>query len=364
MMMLLDKSKRKAKGPAKPTKLSKKQLANDAALLARATNSTANPYIKPKAVIAGDEDDFMASLFENLDDKPIVQRPTTSYQPLQSMSALPQKRKGVYGGGSTSLDDGAKKVKTEEEAMGGMGDMNFDDYGDNMGDETMALLVNLGDELSKSASMEIDEDEDDLFVKPALSFGTTSKPKPRRQIVNGVTAIKANPDTPQSSSSSAKLGPTAPLPLTPTPASTSSLRTKSKGMDWRTATASLAISTPLIDADAHDLEDEEDPLPPPEFMVAKSKLKKGPLKPLIVPQVNALEEDGSLRFWWYESYDIAKDGTVYLTGKVQQKDKKKKWVSAMVIVRGIKRKVYLLPREKMLDGKPPALPPLRNGEED
>jgi DNA polymerase alpha subunit A len=315
-------------------------------MLARATNPTANPYIKAKAPAAGDEDDFMASLFENLDDKPVIQRPATSFQ------SLPQKRKQVdLRERERDGDKKNSKVKMEEEDLGGMGDIDFDNYGDDMGDETMAAMVDMEDNLIKStAIIEKDDDDDDVFVKPALPLASTSKPKPRRQVVNGVTS-KASETL---EASTAKLEPIhfESAPLTPTPvASTSSIvKTKPRGLDWRTATESLAISIPLLEAEAHDLEDEEDPLPPPQFMALKSKARKGPAKPIIVPQVNALEDDGSLRFWWYESYDIAKDGTVYLTGKVQEKDGAKKWVSAMLIVGGIRRKVYVLPREKTLDG--------------
>jgi DNA polymerase alpha subunit A len=78
-------------------------------------------------------------------------------------------------------------------------------------------------------------------------------------------------------------------------------------------------------------------------------------------QTNALEPDGSLQFWWFD-YDEPSPGTVRLVGKVrvkneqtrvaQIKDGKKvekdvpKFVSATVVVKNIKRKLYVLPKTK------------------
>jgi DNA polymerase alpha subunit A len=73
---------------------------------------------------------------------------------------------------------------------------------------------------------------------------------------------------------------------------------------------------------------------------------------------NALEPDGSLQFWWFD-YDepAAQPGTVRLIGKVRVKgetvkvfsDGEKvvpKYVSAVLTVKGIKRKLFVLPKTK------------------
>ncbi|KAL7342525.1 hypothetical protein BJY59DRAFT_689579, partial [Rhodotorula toruloides] len=78
-------------------------------------------------------------------------------------------------------------------------------------------------------------------------------------------------------------------------------------------------------------------------------------------QTSALESDGSLQFWWFD-YDEPAPGTVRLVGKVRVKDEQMmvaqikdgkkaekvvpKFVSATVVVKNIKRKLYVLPKTK------------------
>ncbi|KAG8945626.1 DNA-directed DNA polymerase alpha catalytic subunit pol1 [Tulasnella sp. 424] len=66
--------------------------------------------------------------------------------------------------------------------------------------------------------------------------------------------------------------------------------------------------------------------------------------------VNALEEDGSLRFFWLDYLEL--DGKLYFVGKVLDRGadgKKKNWVSCCVTVDGIERNLFVRPREFQLD---------------
>jgi DNA polymerase alpha subunit A len=63
--------------------------------------------------------------------------------------------------------------------------------------------------------------------------------------------------------------------------------------------------------------------------------------------VDALEEDGSLHFFWLDYIEI--DGRLYFTGKVLNKgasEKENKYVSCCVKVEGIERNLYIMPRDK------------------
>lgn len=62
--------------------------------------------------------------------------------------------------------------------------------------------------------------------------------------------------------------------------------------------------------------------------------------------VNALEEDGSLRFFWLDYLEL--DGKLYFVGKVLDRGadgKKRNWVSCCVTVDGIERNLFVRPRE-------------------
>jgi len=58
-------------------------------------------------------------------------------------------------------------------------------------------------------------------------------------------------------------------------------------------------------------------------------------------KINAMEKDGNLRFFWYDH--VEQDGKLILFGKVKEKDSGK-FVSASVVVDGIERCLFLLPR--------------------
>ena len=320
-----------------------------------------NPYMLATPV--GEEDDFMASLLGGLDESTSIQ-PSNSFanQVKPNVYAIGRKRKiqeqlsaleaeraskgfrtnstpvaststaqsngSSYNGGGQY---GGERVKLEDENMGGMEASDFSFNDDDFGGEGVPMEVE-----SKA------EDDDEVFVKTSLPSTTKPKTAPvKRQLVNA-SAIK--PTSPKIESVELK------APITPTPEvpRMGANPPKAKGMDWRTATASLAIA-PIamlddVDPDAID-STEADAFKAP---FAPKNVKRAPVAAPIIKHANALESDGSLRFWWYDMLDMG--GCVYLVGKVQQKDGRKGWVSAMVVVRGIQRKLYLLPREKMLDG--------------
>lgn len=62
--------------------------------------------------------------------------------------------------------------------------------------------------------------------------------------------------------------------------------------------------------------------------------------------VSALEEDGTLRFYWLDYLEL--DGKLYFTGKVLDKGAAKgarSWVSCCVAIDGIQRNLFVRPRE-------------------
>ncbi|KZP01754.1 DNA polymerase alpha catalytic subunit, partial [Calocera viscosa TUFC12733] len=65
-----------------------------------------------------------------------------------------------------------------------------------------------------------------------------------------------------------------------------------------------------------------------------------------VSKVSALEEDGSLRFFWLDY--LENDGKVYLVGKVMDKPTGK-WVSCCVTVENIERNLFVLKRDRKVE---------------
>ena len=335
----------------------------------------ANPYINPNrkqeikmgAPLPQQEDDFMANLLGGLEGQATISKqetfkPTSVRQSIGSSNALGKRRVGEQGAvrsmeasssdaaissdpfladkefgassdGEFSGLGSAKKARIEEveQDLGGMGDMDFHDadYGGGCAE----------DEDVKMDEAKLEDDDDEIFVKPDLP--TKAKGPPiRRQLVNG-TAIRTLP----------KPEPVDFQMPSPLPLPVGAALPKPKGMDWRTATAALAsLAAPAgADFDDDEKEEEAEPLPQPESL--KRGGKKAPPPPTIpAVNVNALEEDGSLRFWWFD-YLEPTPGAVTLVGKVRIKGGADdgKWVSACVTVTGIKRKLYVLPRAKALD---------------
>ncbi|GAA5933337.1 uncharacterized protein JCM15063_001287 [Sporobolomyces koalae] len=196
---------------------------------------------------------------------------------------------------------------------------------------------------NEDVKMEEDDDADDLFVKPAETIVKPKGAAQRRQLVN---ASVAKPNLP-------KLEPLSDLaPVSP--ASTPDLKPKLKGLDWRTATSNLASIAPIASSstDEVNLDDQAGFNAQHQNVVGKNASKA------LATVTNALEPDGSLQFWWFD-YDepASQPGTVRLIGKVRARgetvkvfsDGEKvvpKYVSAVLTVKGIKRKLYVLPKSK------------------
>ena len=69
--------------------------------------------------------------------------------------------------------------------------------------------------------------------------------------------------------------------------------------------------------------------------------------------VPALEEDGALHLYWLDAFEDPYNapGTVYLFGKVRSDDATG-FSSCAVVLKGLERNVFVLPRERhLLDGK-------------
>jgi DNA polymerase alpha subunit A len=62
--------------------------------------------------------------------------------------------------------------------------------------------------------------------------------------------------------------------------------------------------------------------------------------------INALEPDGSLRFFWIDYLEL--DGKVYFIGKLKDKTSGV-WVSCSVTVENLQRNLFVLPREKRVE---------------
>lgn len=65
-------------------------------------------------------------------------------------------------------------------------------------------------------------------------------------------------------------------------------------------------------------------------------------------KLNVLEEDGSLRMWWFDAYERREKGQVYLFGKALNKATNT-YVSCCVTVKNIQRNIFVLPRPYKLD---------------
>jgi DNA polymerase alpha subunit A len=120
---------------------------------------------------------------------------------------------------------------------------------------------------------------------------------------------------------------------------------KPKGMDWQLAAAAVTLEG---DADNDDVEMADE-----DIFTAPAKPKKfkapsaggGSLK---TAKVQALEEDGSIRFYWLDYVET--NGVLHFIGKVFDRETEK-YVSCALTVEGIDRNLFVLPRQAGVDGK-------------
>lgn len=108
----------------------------------------------------------------------------------------------------------------------------------------------------------------------------------------------------------------------PLPAKPAVMKKEESEPAWLSVHAALAVSS-------------EDGFAPLEANSSKVKTE----------DINALEEDGSLRFFWLDY--LEQDGRVYFIGKLKDKTTGL-WISCCVTVDGLQRNLFLLPREKQL----------------
>lgn len=314
----------------------------------------ANPYINsnPKASAkkppVGNEDDFMDSLLGNLDGKAQV-----GIEEDRSISVVSKKMKfssSSTGRGRSSLGAGGggrrEEPKSEEKDSydSDLGGMEMEDYPppfdsttttDADGDLFMAPPPT--DKNSQPAPKE-EEEEEDLYLAPTLPTSNKVMKPPRRELVNATSAKPLPP----------------PPPPAPTPAPVLSIlvsKPKATGLDWRTAVGGLAVandraSSLIVAGDVKIDEDEEELLIQPDSLKIKKKVVVPPTP--VGTAVEAREEDGNLRFWWFD-YVEPGNGILVLIGKV--KSREGNWVSATVLVKGIRRRLFVLPRAKALDSQ-------------
>jgi len=113
--------------------------------------------------------------------------------------------------------------------------------------------------------------------------------------------------------------------------------------DWRAMRDAAALEA----AEQHEVEEEGE-------AVAKSKLAEGTANATSEAVGLPLEEDGSLNMFWIDAYeDSSKAGRIYMFGKVRTGDGKggSAFSSCCLQVDNVQRQVFILPREKILDGE-------------
>ncbi|KAK4052007.1 DNA-directed DNA polymerase alpha catalytic subunit pol1 [Microbotryomycetes sp. JL221] len=367
------KAKRKAKEEKEKQRL---KAAEQRRKLKQIVPDGHNPYIKPKKDEA-EADDFMASLIGGLDTPDIKPSITTTPAQKQRSVAVKPIKSALSGFKRRADDDGSVLTATRSpqaahsssdayssDAMPGMDPSSdgldtsilstkktrfHDDEDDDILDHNLGDVDKKMNLQSDADAMDVDQkpninrgdeddEEDDVFLKPKAPLG---KPKSavRRQLVNAGSVKPASPSIVKDETDSKLLADDLPVSTNGKP--------KAKGTDWKLATSELAVATGALFEEDNMAMDEAEPLPIPESL--KRKGKRAP--PVVVPTVNALEQDGSVKFWWFDYVEPPNSGKLILVGKVRARGGKDdgRWVSACVQVTGIKRKLYVLPRKTALD---------------
>ncbi|GAA5888512.1 hypothetical protein JCM6882_008978 [Rhodosporidiobolus microsporus] len=350
----------------------------------------ANPYINPNRAKAGlplqeQEDDFMASLLGDLEAKPSASRTesprpgaapvrkpkqslartavtsskrhadvdassfrsSTNFASSSDVNSDPLSSDGLFASTAPSSDgyDGlTKKARFDSsvdrlgEDLGGMDDQFFDDA---------SAVEPLGESHRDNEDVKMEDDDDDLMVKKTPAAAKPKGPAQRRQLVN-ISAIKPTKPKPEPS--------LADEEAKPSPTSFADVKPKLKGVDWRTATSTLAAAAAPLLSTSDETQDESSTFDDAHQNVISSTSRRA-----AAAQTNCLEPDGSLRFWWFD-YDEPSPGVVRLIGKVRVNGQNVKvasmadgrkvekevprYVSGTVVVKGLKRKLYVLPKTK------------------
>ena len=180
----------------------------------------------------------------------------------------------------------------------------------------------------KQSEDDDDDDEEKLVVKAARKLKPAGGIN-KRQLVNTISMKTQKPPMP------------APLEEDLKPVNTKQDAKKIKGMDWQLAAASVTL-----DAEGEEVVDEADVLNALKG-ARKFKAPSAGGGSLSSAKVQALEEDGSIRFYWLDY--VENNGSIHFIGKVFDKESKK-YVSSCVTVEGIDRNLYVLPRQAGVDG--------------
>ena len=264
-----------------------------------------------KVVSEEKEDDFMNSLLSNMDSAPVLSRPN------------PRKRKN-----SPSFDYGID-YHTYRDHDAGSSD-GGDDFGNNdfsaqaSSDEDYyanptkkfkaanGKSINVIPAAKRMGKLEIDdgpdEYDDEFGTFPEYEMELDELPIKKETIITKELIIKQEP-----------------TPVTippPKPSTTHKTIQKEEPPSW------LAVHAALISA--------------PEETIG------GSTSNLPSSKVQALEEDGTLRFFWLDYQE--ESGVVSLVGKVLDKSTGR-YVSACVSIQGIQRNLFVLPRPQQMDGE-------------
>ena len=210
-------------------------------------------------------------------------------------------------------------------AEGDLYDLNLDTSFD-AGEQSMDL------ELPKKE----DDDDNMMQVKAVRTSGNTH----RRPLVNVTSSKLAKPATSsQTEEEKAEIKPMTTLK--------DANKRKAKGLDWQVAAAAATLDTDgdesmNVDVDADMGADAS----VSGFKAKKFKAPSAGGVSFSIAKVQALEPDGSLRFYWLDYTEMS--GILHFIGKVWDRESKK-FVSCCVTVEGIDRNLYVLPRQGGVD---------------
>ena len=230
-------------------------------------------------------------------------------------------------------------------------DLDNDDFnntfdGDDMAMELFPEMREKDKKAAGAAKAGAEDDEDDEMqvkqVKKAKSGGK------RQQLVNS-TSMKVKPPS-EPVVKAQELDEYKPASLDIKPVTTLQDKKKDRGMDWQLAAAQVTLEGDEIgDAPIAGSEDVDIfSAAPTARSTKKIKAPSAGGGSLKTAKVQALEEDGSVRFYWLDYVET--NGVLHFIGKVFDKETKK-YVSSCVTVEGIDRNLFVLPRQSMSDGR-------------
>lgn len=214
-----------------------------------------------------------------------------------------------------------------------------DDYPPAMLDEEMEQPESKG----KIVKKEENDDDDDMMVVKAVKKGNSTGVN-KRQLVNSASTKATKPVV------KAEEEEIDVKDIKPVTTLQEANKKKSKGMDWQLAAAAVTLEGDVAEDDAI-MQEESDIFSESASSSRKTKKLKAPSAgggSLQTSKVQALEEDGSVRFYWLDYVET--NGVLHFIGKVFDKESKK-YVSCALTVEGIDRNLFVLPRQGGVDGR-------------